>query len=93
MVTEEEGLTAQVTPRADCRGLYVAELTTTSIVVKELQGGTSNARFDFFVNGIRSGYKDYKVLNSKSELGLGKAEEAWRERKEAEREQRSREAN
>jgi len=87
LVTEEEGLTVQVTPRADCNGIYVAELTTTSIVVRELQGGTSNARFDFFINGIRSGYSDYKVMRSKSELGLDKIEEAQREHElEAERE-------
>jgi hypothetical protein len=73
LVTEEEGLTVQVTPRQDCNGLYVAEVTTTKIVVKELQGGTSDARFDFFINGIRAGYRDFKVLNSASELGLDRA--------------------
>jgi hypothetical protein len=73
LVTEEEGLTVQVTPREDCNGLYVAEVTTTTLVVKELQGGTSNARFDFFINGIRAGYRDFKVLNSASELGLDRA--------------------
>jgi hypothetical protein len=78
LVTEEEGLTVQVTPRADCKGIYVAEVTTTSIVVRELQGGTSKARFDFFINGIRSDYADYKVIRSKAELGLDKIEEAER---------------
>jgi len=68
LVTEEEGLTVQVTPREDCNGLYVAEVTTTSIVVKELQGGTSNVRFDFFINGIRAGYADYEVIREASEV-------------------------
>jgi hypothetical protein len=80
LVTEEEGLTVQVTPRQDCNGLYVAEVTTRRIVVKELQGGTSNARFDFFINGIRAGYKDFKVLNSVSELGLAEVREPEPER-------------
>jgi hypothetical protein len=56
-------------------------------VVRELQGGTSNARFDFFINGIRLGYSGYKVLRSKSELALDNIEEAQREHElEAERE-------
>jgi hypothetical protein len=70
LVTEEEGLTVQVTPREDCNGLYVAQVTTTQIVVKELQGGTSNARFDFFINGVRAGFADFQVMNSMAELGL-----------------------
>jgi hypothetical protein len=70
LVTAEEGLTVQVTPRGDCNGLYVAEVTTTHIVVKELQGGASNARFDFFINGVRSGYQDFQVLVDTDELGL-----------------------
>jgi hypothetical protein len=70
LVTEEEGLTVQVTPREDCNGLYVAEVSTTSIVVKELQGGISNARFDFFINGIRTGYKDFQIVVDRDEFGL-----------------------
>ena len=89
LVTEEEGLTVQVTPRADCNGLYVAKVDTSSIVVMELQGGTSNARFDFLVNGIRSGYADYKAINSKSELGLDEMEEAQREKEQKDAEQRA----
>jgi hypothetical protein len=70
LVTEEEGLTVQVTPRGECNGLYVAEARTTYIVVKELQGGTSNARFDFFINGVRSGYQDFQVQVDTATLGL-----------------------
>jgi hypothetical protein len=68
LVTEEEGLTVQVTPRADCNGLYVAEVTTSRIVVKELRGGRSNARFDFFINGIRLGYQGFQVLRPMAEV-------------------------
>ncbi|UCD99143.1 MAG: hypothetical protein JSV42_00005 [Chloroflexota bacterium] len=68
LVTEEEGLTIQVTPRADCKGLYVAEVTTKSIVVKELQSGTSNISFDFLINGVRKGYLDYQVVRDSAEL-------------------------
>jgi hypothetical protein len=68
LATEEEGLTVQVTPRADCNGLYVAEVTTRRIVVKELRGGRSNARFDFFINGVRLGYQDFPVLKPMAEV-------------------------
>lgn len=68
LVTEEEGLTVQVTPRENCNGLYVAEVTTTGIVVKELQGGTSNACFDFFINGVRAGYADHPIIQDASEV-------------------------
>jgi hypothetical protein len=68
LMTEEEGLTVQVTPRADCNGLYVAEVTTASIVVKELGEGTSNVPFDYLINGIRVGYLDYQVPRESAEL-------------------------
>jgi hypothetical protein len=70
LVTEEEGLTVQVTPREDCNGLYVAEVTTTYVVVRELQGGTGHARFDFFINGVRSGYEDFQVEVDTEEFRL-----------------------
>ena len=71
LVTEEEGLTVQVTPRADCLGLFVAEVTTRHIVVKELQGGTSNAPFDFTINGVRAGYADYQVMHNAADVVPG----------------------
>jgi hypothetical protein len=70
LVTEEEGLTVQVTPRADCKGLYVAEVTTRHIVVKELQGGTSDAPFDFFINGVRAGQREFAVFVDVSALTM-----------------------
>jgi hypothetical protein len=68
LVTEEEGLTVQITPRADCKGLYVAEVSTKYIVVKELQGGTSNARFDFLINGVRAGQASFHAVRDAAEL-------------------------
>jgi hypothetical protein len=72
LVTEQEGLTIQVTPRGDCKGLYVTEVTTTYIVVKELQGGTSDARFDFYINGVRAGYADYQPVVDNAQLDLNR---------------------
>jgi hypothetical protein len=73
LVAEEEGLTVQVTPHADCKGLYVAEVTTRHIVVVELQGGTSDATFDFFINGVRVGRRDFAVFGDASELTMDEA--------------------
>jgi hypothetical protein len=65
MVTSSEGLTAQVTPTANCNGLYVAEKSNSTIVVKELNDGASDATFDYLVNGIRKGYENYQAIQDK----------------------------
>ena len=54
-----EGLTVQVTLLEECNGLYVAEKSTEWIVVREVLNGTSDARFDFFIQGVRRGYEDF----------------------------------
>jgi hypothetical protein len=36
-----------LTPEGDCRGLYVAQKTSTSFTVMELQGGRSTLQFDY----------------------------------------------
>jgi len=59
------GLTAHLTPRGDCKGLYVASLTTSEMVVKELQGGTSDVTFDFLVYGLRIGFEEASVVQEK----------------------------
>lgn len=62
LVTAEEGLTVQVTLLEACNGLYVAEKSTERIVVRELLDGTSNAQFDYLVQGVRVGYEDYEPI-------------------------------
>jgi len=59
------GLTAHLTPRGDCKGLYVASLTTSELVVKELQGGTSDVSFDYIVYGLRIGFEEASVVQTK----------------------------
>jgi len=66
LVTNTNGLTAQVTPRGDCKGLFVEEISAHTLIVKECGGGTSNVSFDFFVNGIRKGYENHKVIRDKN---------------------------
>jgi predicted secreted protein len=60
LVTAEAGLTAQVTLLEDCNGLYVPEKSTARIIVRELMNGTSNARFDYLVQGVR---RDHESLD------------------------------
>lgn len=45
----ESGLTAHVTPTDVCGGLYVAERSPARLVVRELNGGRTDAGFDFLV--------------------------------------------
>ena len=69
LVTSAEGLTVQVTLLEDCNGLYVAEKSPGRIVVKELRGGTSNARFDYLVQGVRKGYESLAPVRPAVEVG------------------------
>jgi hypothetical protein len=59
------GLTAHITPRGDCKGLYVASLSTSEMVVKELQGGTSDVTFDYLVYGLRIGFEETSIVQEK----------------------------
>ena len=72
LVASETGLTAQVTPRDGSAGsyLYVEEVTRDHIKVVEANGGTSNARFDYLVMGIRAGYEHYQVIQENT-IGKG----------------------
>ncbi|MBI2069559.1 MAG: hypothetical protein HYT79_03075 [Elusimicrobia bacterium] len=63
MVTSQSALmTAQVTPLENCQGLYIVEKSPIRIVVKEIGGGTSSARFDYLVQGVRIGYENVPVI-------------------------------
>ncbi|GHO90351.1 hypothetical protein KSF_003990 [Reticulibacter mediterranei] len=63
LVTHKEGLTVQLTPRGEWLQLYVVELNTAQVVVREAQG--KNGEFDYFVQGIREGYEDHQVIQEK----------------------------
>jgi hypothetical protein len=64
LVAAEEGLTAQITPRdGNALGyLYVEEVLPDHVVVAESQGGTSDARFDYVVMGVRRGFEEHQVI-------------------------------
>jgi hypothetical protein len=71
LVTGGNGLSAQVTPRDNtAKGyLYVESVTPEQLVVRESGDGTSNAKFDYFVQGIRLGYENHQVVQERSKKG------------------------
>jgi hypothetical protein len=64
LVTSPDGITAQVTPTAECRGLYVAAKNHRFLIVRELGGGASGATFDWTVNGVRAGHEHHEPISS-----------------------------
>ena len=54
-VSDARKVTAYVTPRGDCNGIFVKEVDKNSMTVKEIAGGKSSAPFDFIVFTIRDG--------------------------------------
>jgi hypothetical protein len=63
LVTENQGLSAQLTPRGIWLQLYVVELDTTQLNVREAQGQSGG--FDFLIHGIRRGYAQHEVIRMK----------------------------
>lgn len=54
-VSDPRKVTAYVTARDDCKGLFIQQVDKTQMVVKESGGGISNAAFDYIVFTIREG--------------------------------------
>jgi len=61
------GLTAHLTPKGDCNGLYAESVSTTEMVVKELNGGKSNVAFDYIVYGLRIGFEESSIVQEKQQ--------------------------
>ncbi|MGA2298975.1 MAG: hypothetical protein ABSG15_15630, partial [FCB group bacterium] len=59
-------ITVQVTPRGDCNGLFVESANEKEIVVRESKGGNSNVEFDYFINGVRSGFENHEVIRNRT---------------------------
>jgi len=68
LVTAEEGVTVQITPLDDCLGIYVVQKSPEMILVREAQGGTGNARFDYLVMGVRKGFENFQVIRENKDL-------------------------
>lgn len=60
-VTEERGLTVQLTPVGGWGRLYVAEKSVRRLVIRQAEGGEA-VEVDFLVQGVRKGYADFEVV-------------------------------
>lgn len=52
-----------LTPNGDCKGLYVAQKSPTSFVVKELGGGASSVTFDYRIIAKRKGFEQIRLAD------------------------------
>ncbi len=60
LVTSEDGLTVQLTPRGEWLQLYVVSLNTGELVVQEAQD--KSGQFDYIIHGVRKGYEGHEVI-------------------------------
>ena len=63
LVTSDDGLSIQLTPRGQWLQLYVVKLTTSQVIVEEAQG--KSGQFDYFIQGLRKGYEHHEVIQKK----------------------------
>lgn len=63
--TVETGIDYHVflTPNGDCRGLYIAQKSPSSFVVRELNGGRSTLSFDYRIVAKRKGYEQIRLAD------------------------------
>ncbi len=52
-----------LTPKGDCKGLYVTNETAGSFEVRELGGGTANVAFDYRIIARRKGYENIRLAD------------------------------
>jgi len=63
LVTNDEGLTVQLTPRGEWLQLYLVKTSTKQIIVREASG--KSGQFDYLVQGIRKGFENHQVVQEK----------------------------
>src|SRR5271165_1021518 len=52
-----------LTPNGDCKGLYIAQKSAASFVVRELGGGTSSVAFDYRIMAKRKGFENVRLAD------------------------------
>jgi hypothetical protein len=60
-ITEKERMTVQLTPVGGPAQLYIASRTPERVTIKCASNCENDVEFDYFVQGVRKGYLDYKV--------------------------------
>ena len=53
-----------ISPRGECNGLYVANMTATGFEVHELHHGKSNVAFDYRIVARRKGYENMRMQDA-----------------------------
>jgi hypothetical protein len=61
IVSLSTGYHVFVTPKGDCKGLFVANESTNDFEVRELSGGQSSAEFDYRIVAHRKGYEKMRL--------------------------------
>jgi len=61
IVTPSAGYHVFVTPKGDCKGLFVTNETESSFEVRELNGGQSSVDFDYRIVAHRKGYEKVRL--------------------------------
>jgi hypothetical protein len=62
-----------LTPRGDCRGLYISHTTASGFEVHELGGGQSNVSFDYRIVALRRGYESVRLADETETIEKMKA--------------------
>jgi len=65
-----------LTPRGDCKGLYVGQTTPTSFEVHELGGGTTNVGFDYRIMARRKGFENIRLADMTGKIDRGPSSKA-----------------
>lgn len=65
-----------VTPKGDCRGLYVTNQTPSSFEVRELQSGRSNIAFDYRIVAKRTGTEQIRLADKTAMMKAAEANAA-----------------
>jgi hypothetical protein len=60
-IDDQHPTLVQITLTGEAKGVYVTDKTAYGFTVRELQGGTSNATFDWQVSALRKGYEETRL--------------------------------
>lgn len=63
LVTSQDGLSVQLTPRGQWLQLYVVQVSSEELVVQEAQG--KSGQFDYLIQGVRKGYEHHEVFQQR----------------------------
>jgi hypothetical protein len=57
-----------LTPKGDCKGLYVTNETKSGFEVRELSGGTASIAFDYRIMAARKGYENVRFADATKQM-------------------------